>query len=182
MKPNQLIFLLLFIVVCVSAQTSDKDKAKAVYLEILDCYFKKDCAKFYTYFNDSVKIFSVGDNFISSKKLVEKKAICSKFDSIIYKTKTKENYLQKYSIDVFSYKEFSTINSKSMDDYFSEYIVSKGAFVLADVNYHKKLYTQNDFLVIGDIPADGKYESGIGARYIFMLRKTAKGLKIVSFR
>ena len=182
MKIRILLILLFLFGTTISNGQTLKENAKVAYLEIIDCYFKKDCAKFYSFFNDSVIFYGKDlSNFISSKKLVDKKVLCTKFDTIIKKTKTKENYLANYSIDVFSFKDFSTMSSKSIDNYFSENEGSKGGFVLSSVNAHKKLYTANDYLVIGDLSAIKKEENYIGARYIFMLRKTSKGWKIIGF-
>ena len=170
------IVLILFSSIFLNAQT-DKDKAKTAFMEIIECYFMKDCNKFYSYVGDSIAHF--GDHFITTKKMIVKKELCNKFDTIIKKTINKKNYLEKYHIDVFSYKEFSTITPKSINDYMIENQYSSGSGALSAVNVHKKLYNENDFLVIGDLPAIKKYENTIGTSYIFVLRKTARGFKII---
>lgn len=178
MKKIMIIFF-AFLQLSSFSQKTDRDNAKAAFMEIIECYFKKDCNKFYSYFGDSVTFF--GSYFITTKKMLVKKDICTKFDSIIQKTKTKENYLEKYDIDVFSYKDFSTATPKFINDYMIDAGDggSVGSIVLSSVNYNKKIYSENDFLIIGDMPTIKKYENRISSRYILMLRKTAKGWKIV---
>ena len=176
MKKITIIFLVILHLSGFSQKT-DRDKAKDVFIEIVECYFKKDCNKFYSYFGDSVTNF--GNHFISTKKMTVKKDLCIKFDTIIKKTINKEIYLEKYNIDVFSYKEFSSATQKFLNDYMIENQYSSGVAALSSMKVNKKLYSESDYLVIGDIPKIKKYENAIGSRYIFVLRKTAMGWKII---
>jgi hypothetical protein len=156
-------------------QTKEKDEAANVFKEIVKCYYTKDCDKFYSYFNDSITFINLTiDTLLSSKPIIEMRKICGKFDKIIAKTLTFENYLDNYTIEVLSYEDYSTSDRKSLAKYVHPN--ADGGFGLAYINAHHKYYTKNDFFVMGDIPT--KTDQYIGAPFFLVLRKTNQGWKI----
>lgn len=175
MKRFVIIGLVLFATQLV-AQT-EKEEAKKAFMEIVSCYFKKDCAKFYSYFNDSVTLLNQNTNDrISSKLIIEKKKSCESFAKYIEKTKSLEKYLSNYLVAVMDNSEYTSPDRSVLRKYFFE--MSGSPMCLMRVNAFNKFFTKNDFLVIGDIPKEKKAENFVGSPYILMLRKTKAGWKI----
>jgi hypothetical protein len=172
-------FVILFVLLVggsLSAQ-SEKDEAKKAFMEIVTCYFKKDCAKFYSYFNDSVTLLNQNTNdHISSKQLSQKKLSCEKFAAYTEKTKTFDSYLKNYLVAVMDNSEYTSPDRAVLRKYFFE--MSGSPLCLMRVNAFNKFFTKSDYLVIGDIPKEKKSENFVGGPYILMLRKTKAGWKI----
>ena len=175
MKFKLIIIVLLITNLCYSQ--SEKEEAKKAFMNIVSCYFKKDCAKFYSHLNDSITLLNVNTNdHVSSKVLLEKKKSCDNFPAYIEKPKSFEKYLQNYSVAVMNYSEYTSPDRAELRKYFFE--MSGSPMCLMRVNAFNKFFTKNDYLVIGDIPKEKKAENFIGGPYILMLRKTKIGWKI----
>ncbi|MDO8998790.1 MAG: hypothetical protein Q7W45_03420 [Bacteroidota bacterium] len=176
------ILVILFIIfswVFSNAQ-SEKEEAKKAFMDIVSCYFKKDCTKFYSNLNDSITLLNVNTNdHISSKLLLEKKKSCEKFTAYIEKTKSLDYYFKNYLVAVMDYNEYTSPDRAELRKYFFE--MSGSPMCLMRVNAFNKFFTKNDYLVIGDIPKEKKPENFVGSPYIMMLRKTKAGWKISAF-
>ena len=158
------------------SQEPTKKEAEAAFKEIIKCYYTKDCDKIYEFFNDSITIINLAkDTLIRSDIVVKRRKICGKFDRIISKTQTFENYLEKYSIKVLSYNEYTIMPRDSFNKFLEQ--KSSGIDYLSHLNKFHKYYKKNDFYVIGDIPK--QEDLFIHGPYFYMLRKTKSGWKIL---
>jgi len=174
---KNLIIICSFLVYSFLNAQPEKEEAKKAFKEIIKCYFKKDCAKFYSYFNDSVALLNQNTNdHISSKPLIEKKKACEKFATYTEKTKSFEKYLANYSMQIAAYNEYTSPDKIILKGYFFE--MSGSPMCLMRINAFNKYFTKSDYLVIGDIPQEKKAENFVGSPYIMMLRKTKTGWKI----
>jgi hypothetical protein len=177
MKTRFLTLLLALSFSTFSVAQTEKEEAKKAFMEIVSCYFKKDCAKFYSYFNDSVTLLNQNTNDrMSSKSLINKKKSCESFAKYIEKTKSLDKYLNNYLVAVMNNSEYTTPDRMALKKYFFE--MSGSPMCLMRVNAFNKFFTKNDYLVIGDIPKEKKPENFVGSPYILMLRKTKAGWKI----
>lgn len=172
-------FFIIFLVLLVGQLTAQKEKeeAKIAFMEIVTCYFKKDCAKFYSFFNDSITLLNQNTNdHISSKSLIEKKKSCDNFTKYTEKTKSFDKYISNYLVAVMDNGEYTSPDRSVLRKYFFE--MSGSPMCLMRVNAFNKFFTKNDYLIIGDIPKEKKAENFVGSPYILMLRKTKTGWKI----
>jgi hypothetical protein len=174
---KRLVIISIVLVVSQLAAQTEKEEAKKAFMDIVSCYFKKDCPKFYSFYNDSVTLLNQNTNdCISSKQLAEKKKACEKFAAYTEKTKTFESYLKNYLVAVMDNSEYTSPDRSVLRKYFFE--MSGSPMCLMRVNAFNKFFTKNDYLVIGDIPKEKKTENFVGSPYILMLRKTKNGWKI----
>ncbi len=172
------LFFLIFLLPLVLLGQSNKTEAINAFEEIIKCYYDKDCNKYYSFWADSVSTLNKDTNFKypSSRLISNKKSNCSHFNQVIKETKTYENYLANFDIEAVTYSEFKNQDRKKLVEKY-EAKKSNAGWTLGFITLFNKYYMPNDVLVIGDIPKDGsKY---IGLPYVYLLRKTNKGWKII---
>jgi hypothetical protein len=162
-----------------SAQ-STKDEAELFFKSIVHSYFSNG-DRLLSSFNDSVVIINP-----SVDTLIPASAIDLSKDTVFFRNKlhnwtlnikTFENYLDKYTIKVYDKKEFTGKTNEQLkhDSLPSKEIDMPLVFsILRTLN---KFYTDNDYLVIGNIPKSNSVGTIFGL-YWMILRKTQTGWKI----
>ncbi|HTB06054.1 MAG TPA: hypothetical protein VK806_03800 [Bacteroidia bacterium] len=191
------VFIVIISFCSCSAQSPTKEEAKNAFLEIMKTLMKKDCDKFFSYFNDSIKILipmlpssrvrqykpsDLDTILLSGPILKEISEMCGKIKEdfrgnpdTLY-----TNYINQVDIKVLNEKEFldtAALRAKDKKWYMD---LKDNGFYLRLMGYMPKYYTANDFLVFGNMTKDGDYIKPMGrfGWYVYVLRKTKSGWKI----
>jgi len=176
--PAILIFLFAF-----SAEAQqDKEGAKDFFKSVVKTYFDKDCDKLYSLFNDSVTIVNpYRESIVSSARMVESRKACEKFDEFTEGLGSFEKYIADFKIIVLNRKEFSSSGNKEVENQ----VLAEGTdngMVYEILQEMHRYYTDNDYLVFGNIHnSDPAKNIGRGLFWM-IIRKTPAGWKIFGTR
>ena len=157
---------------------NEKEDAKSFFKTIIKTYFDKDCDKFYSFFNDSATIVSpYGEGVYSTEKMIKSRKACGKFDEFTRGLNSFQIYIDEYKIIVLNKKEFTSKNNDSIlkkisaDQTDNVYVYE----ILQELN---KDYTDNDFLIFGNIHKTDSNKNISNGLYWMIIRKTKSGWKI----
>ncbi len=176
MKKLSYLILLLF-PLSIFCQ-SGNDEAIATFKQITKTYFAKDCRTINKYIGDTIVIVNKSTNNISQGKdyQIGAKQPCPDRSEILKKIKTHQAYLTDYNIEAIGYDEIkadkiSAINAKHAIK------SSVASSAISNMKIYNKNLRAGDVLVIGDFP---KFNAPyLGGKFVYLLRKNAKGWKIV---
>jgi hypothetical protein len=180
------------------AQQPTIEEAKKAFLTIIQTLMKRDCSKYFADFNDSIKVLipmlpssryrhptpSDMDTIFLSKNWIlrDTNRVCSKIgEDFSGKADTSfSNYLKQADIEVFSEKEFlDTATARKVYLKWNKRAGEECAY-LRLIAFMPKYYSENDFLILGNVTKEGSSCNLIGRMewYIYVLRKTNQGWKI----
>ena len=178
MKKVIIILILLFYSINSFAQ-NDKEEAKVFFKTVIKSYFDT-CNFFFESLADSIIPIGMHEGFYFPKNKIDRNKICSRILQLKNGFKQYANYENKYQIVVYDKQEFT---SKSKGEVIKDSFLLKNenvGFVFMILNLFNKLYTNDDYLVVGNFPRNEKKKEILDGMFWFVARKTSSKWKIIA--
>lgn len=180
---KSLLLAILFFLFAFNAKAQqDKEGAKDFFKTVVKTFFDKDCDKLYSLFNDTVTIVNpYREGIAPSAHMVYDRKACEKFDEFTEGLGSFEKYTEDYKIIVLNRKEFISTSNKQVEDQIMAEGTDNG-MVYEILQEMHRYYTDNDYLVFGNIH-NSDQNKNIGRGLFWMIvRKTPTGWKIFGTR
>jgi len=161
---------------------SIKQEASEFFKSIVKTYFDRDCDRFYSFLTDSAAIISQnGVRVYSTKKMIESKKACNKFEEFTEGFASFQDYLNDYKIVILSKKEFTLKNNDTIISKISAE-ETDNLFVYEILQEFNNNFTNSDYLVFGNIQKTNKKRTMGDGLFWMVIRKTKQGWKIYGTR
>ncbi len=178
MIKRLLTVLFLFLSINSFAQ-NDKEEAKDFYKKIIKSYFDT-CTFFLESLNDSIIPIGMHEGFYFPTNKIGSNEICNRISQLKKGLNNYNNYENAYQVVAYSKNEFTT---KPMDIVKKDSFLLKNenvGFVMTILNLYKKIFTNNDYLIVGNFPKNEDKKQVLNAMFWFILRKKENGWKIIA--
>ncbi|MES2778208.1 MAG: hypothetical protein V4722_28790 [Bacteroidota bacterium] len=180
---KQLFYIgILILTPYLGASQSIKQEASEFFKSIVKTCFDLDCDRFYSFFTDSAAIISPnGVGVYSTKKMIESKKACDKFEEFTEGLSSFQDYLNHYKIVILNKKEFT---SKNNDTIIKKISAEKtdNLFVYEILQEFNNNFTNSDYLVFGNIQKSNEKRVAGDGFFWMVVRKTKQGWKIYGTR
>ncbi|MFY7963491.1 MAG: hypothetical protein ACOVO1_01230 [Chitinophagaceae bacterium] len=179
MRKYIIIIVLLFSALNSFAQ-NDKEDAKVFFKKVVQSYFDS-CSFFIESMADSIIPIGIQDNYYYPKSEISFNRICDRISKVKKRFKVFLDYDNNYHITVYNKSEFI---SKSKDVILKDSNIIKNervGFTFLLLNLYNKMYSDNDFFVVGNYPKNENTNKILDGVFWFIIRKTTtKGWKIIA--
>jgi hypothetical protein len=170
--------LLLLSVSAIGSAQDNKEGAKSFFKTIVKTYFDKDCDKYYSLFNDTISIVSPYGQEIFAKNIIDtERKTCDKFEQFTEGLNSFQQYADEYRFVVLNKKEFTSRNDDSVINQIAAENTNN-ILVYEILEEYNRYYTDQDFLVFGNIHKTNSAKNISKGLFWFIVRKTKQGWKI----